>query len=149
MAFIGGHHHEKIAISKTRLKIPFLESQPDLPGANELTDCPPVRYGSNFSSAFFKLILRINVLILRIDVSSTSCEIGVRWVPQNTSDDESTLVQVMAWCRQATSHYLSQCWPKSMLLYGFTRPPSVPCKFTGNFVTCGRGRDPCTCHKIL
>ena len=22
-----------------------------------------------------------------------------------------TLVEVMAWCRQATSHYLSQCWP--------------------------------------
>ena len=21
----------------------------------------------------------------------------------------------MAWCRQATSHYLSQCWPRSML----------------------------------
>ena len=27
--------------------------------------------------------------------------------------DKSTLVQVMAWCRQATSHYLSQCWPIS------------------------------------
>ena len=27
------------------------------------------------------------------------------------TDDKSTLVQVMAWCRQATSHYLSQCWP--------------------------------------
>ena len=25
-----------------------------------------------------------------------------------------TLVQVMAWCRQATSHYLSHCWPRSM-----------------------------------
>ena len=30
------------------------------------------------------------------------------------TDDKSTLVQVMAWCRQATSHYLSQCWPRSM-----------------------------------
>ena len=27
----------------------------------------------------------------------------------------TTLVQVMAWCHQATSHYLSQCWPRSML----------------------------------
>ena len=25
------------------------------------------------------------------------------------TDDKSTLVQVMAWCRQATSHYLNQC----------------------------------------
>ena len=26
-------------------------------------------------------------------------------MPQALTDDESTLVQVMAWCRQATSHY--------------------------------------------
>ena len=30
----------------------------------------------------------------------------------------STLVQVMAWCQQATSHYLSQWWPRFMLAYG-------------------------------
>ena len=30
------------------------------------------------------------------------------------TDDKPTLVQVMAWCRQATSHYMDQCWPKSM-----------------------------------
>ena len=30
-------------------------------------------------------------------------------------DGKSTLVQVMAWCHQATSHYLSQCWPTSVL----------------------------------
>ena len=29
-----------------------------------------------------------------------------------------TLLQVMAWCHQATSHYLSQCWPRFMLPYG-------------------------------
>ena len=29
-----------------------------------------------------------------------------------------TLVQVMLWCRQATTHYLSQCWPRSMSLLG-------------------------------
>ena len=33
-----------------------------------------------------------------------------------------TLVQVMAWCRQATSHCLSQCWPRSLSPYGVTRP---------------------------
>ena len=35
--------------------------------------------------------------------------------------DKSALVQVMAWCRQATSHYLSQCWPRYMSPYGVTR----------------------------
>ena len=29
------------------------------------------------------------------------------------TDDEWTLVQVMVWCRQATSHYMRQCWPNS------------------------------------
>ena len=32
----------------------------------------------------------------------------------------STLIQVMAWCHQATSHYLSQC-PRSVSPYGLTR----------------------------
>ena len=46
-------------------------------------------------------------------------------MPQNTFDDKSTLVGVMAWCRQATSHYLSQCWPRSLSPYGITRPQWV------------------------
>ena len=29
------------------------------------------------------------------------------WMPQNLSYEKSTLVQVMAWCRQAPSHYLN------------------------------------------
>ena len=41
------------------------------------------------------------------------------------TEDQSKLVQVMAWCRQATSHCLSQCWPRSLLLYGVTRPQWV------------------------
>ena len=43
----------------------------------------------------------------------------------NLTDDKSTLVQVMAWCRQATSHYLNQCWPRSMSPYVVTRPQWV------------------------
>ena len=27
----------------------------------------------------------------------------------------------MAWCRQTTNHYLSQCWPRSLAPYGVTR----------------------------
>ena len=41
------------------------------------------------------------------------------------TDDQSTLVQVMAWCRQASNHYLSQCWPRSMSPYGITKPQWV------------------------
>ena len=49
----------------------------------------------------FKLISMINIL-------SIFCEIAIRWMRQHLTDHYSTLVQVMAWCRQATSHYLSQ-----------------------------------------
>ena len=38
------------------------------------------------------------------------------------TDDKSTLVQVMAWCCQAASHYLSQCWLRSMSPCDVTRP---------------------------
>ena len=41
------------------------------------------------------------------------------------TDNKSTLVQVMAWCPQATSLYLSQCWPRSLSPYGVTRPQWV------------------------
>ena len=64
-------------------------------------------------------------LILQIYILSAFSEIGLRWVPQNPNDDYSTLVQAMAWCREATSHYLNQCWPKSLSSYGVTRPQWV------------------------
>ena len=54
-----------------------------------------------------------------------SCKIVLRWMPLDLTDDNSTFVQVMAWCRQATSHYLSQCWPRFMSPYGVTRPQWV------------------------
>ena len=49
------------------------------------------------------------------------------WMSLNLTGDKSTLVQVMAWCRQATSHYLKHCWHRSMSPYGVTRPQYVKC----------------------
>ena len=54
-----------------------------------------------------------------------SREIAARLMSFDLTDDKSTLVQVMAWCHQATSHYLSQCWPRSLSPYGVTRPQWV------------------------
>ena len=39
--------------------------------------------------------------------------------------NKSVLVQVMAWCHQVPSHYLSQYWLRSLLPYGVTRPQCV------------------------
>ena len=41
------------------------------------------------------------------------------------TNETSTLFQVMTWCHQAPSHYLSQCWPRSMSLIGLTRPQCI------------------------
>ena len=78
----------------------------------------PGGFENIFQNVFFKLISWIDTL-------SNSCETALRSMPQNPSDDKSTLVQVMAWCRQAASHYLSQCCPKSLSPYGVTRPQWV------------------------
>ena len=51
--------------------------------------------------------------------------IALRWTSLDLNDDKSTLVQVMAWCHQATSHYLNLCWPRSLPPYGVTRPQWV------------------------
>ena len=45
----------------------------------------------------------------------TSCEVSLRWMPKTSLMIKSTSVPVMAWCHQATSHYLRQCRSKIML----------------------------------
>ena len=83
---------------------------------NSLT---PARCGNNFKNAFSVLIYRIVAcalavkLLLRVNFTEPKKNV------------KSTLVQVMAWCRQATSHYLEQCCPRSMSLYGVTKPQWV------------------------
>ena len=78
----------------------------------------PGKFEWNFRHVIFKQILVI-------DGWCISCEIALIWMSLDFTDDQSTLVQVMAWCRQATSHYLSQCWPRSLSPYGITRPQWV------------------------
>ena len=75
----------------------------------------PGRFKVNFRWVIFKLILVVNGW-------GISCETALIWVSLDHPYDKSTLVQVMAWCRQATSHYLSQCWPRSLSPYGVTLP---------------------------
>ena len=78
----------------------------------------PGKFEWNFRHVIFK---QISV----IDGWGISCEIVLIWMSLDFTNDQSTLVQVMAWCHQATSHYLSQCWPRSLSLYGVIRPQWV------------------------
>ena len=83
-----------------------------------LNSLAPGRPGCHFKTAIFNLVLLIGFF-------RSSNDNPPRWMPWDLTDDKSTLVQVMAWCHQATSHYLSQCWPSSMSPYGITRPQWV------------------------
>ena len=87
-----------------------------------------------FQRNFRKVIFQ---LILVIDGWCISCKIVLKWTPMDLTDGKSTLVQVMAWCRQATSHYLSQCWPRSLSPYGIIRPQWVNCAVCPIISSCG------------
>ena len=76
-----------------------------------LNSLAPGKFEWNFKHVIFKQILLL-------DGWGNSCETALIWMSLDITDDQSTLVQVMAWCRQATSHYLSQCWPRSLSPYG-------------------------------
>ena len=77
----------------------------------------PWEFGYDYKNVILSLVLQTGIFRTYDNV--------IRWMPQDVTDDKSTLVQVMAWCRQATSHYLNQCWPRFMLPYGITRPQWV------------------------
>ena len=78
----------------------------------------PGRSGYDLKNAMFNVVLLIGV-------SSYHHNNALRWVPQDLTDDKSTLVYVMAWCHQATSHYLNQCWPRSPMPYSIDWPQCV------------------------
>ena len=46
---------------------------------------------------------------------------SLKCVPGSPIDDNRALVQIMAWSRTATSHYLNQYWPSSLTLICGTR----------------------------
>ena len=66
-----------------------------------------------FENAIFSLALQICIDLQFFLMPSDECH-------RTFTDPKSTLTQVMAWCCQATSHCLSQCWPSSLSQYGIT-----------------------------
>ena len=94
-----------------------------------LNSLAPGKFEWNLRYVIFKQILVI-------DGWGISCEIALIWMSLYFTDDQSTLVQVMAWCRQATSHYLNQCWPISLSPYGVTRPQWVNSLWPSEAIWC-------------
>ena len=103
-------HHVTTIFSRTKYEHSTVPSI--WPQLNSLTPGRPV---CHFKTPILNLVFLIGI-------STSSKDNALRWMPRDLTDDKSTLVQVMAWYRQTTSHYLSQCWPSSMSLYGAIRP---------------------------
>ena len=83
---VAWQHYTKLWL--VFLGIPWCEFNPLVPGGS----------GFNFKNTIFNLVLLIGI--------SRSYHNVFRWMSWDLTNDKSTLVQVMAWCRQATSHYL-------------------------------------------
>ena len=66
-------------------------------GLNEMSDI----WKTTFLKAFSKK-------------KSFMVQISLKFVLTDPIDNNSALVQLMAWCCQAPSHYPNQCWPSSM-----------------------------------
>ena len=81
------------------LEINWTHPRPAFSMTNSLA---PGRPGCHFRTAIFNLVLSNGIFISSNDTGN-----ALRWMPWDLTDDKSILVQVMAWCCQATSHYLS------------------------------------------
>ena len=84
----------------------------------EVNSLVPGKSEGNFRYLIFQIISVI-------DGWAISCELALICMSLDLTDGKSTLDQVMAWWCQATSHYLSQCWPSFLSPYGVTRPQWV------------------------
>ena len=103
-------------IPSTKIITPcFTEGNTDQKPINSLA---PWKFEWIFRHVIFKQILVI-------DGWGIPCKIALIWMLLDFADDQSTLVQVTALCRQVTSRYQSQCWPRSMSPTGVTRPQWV------------------------
>ena len=59
------------------------------------------------------VILNVYVIKYVVLMPFMSISSVYRFMAYGPTADKSTLFQVMVWCPQATSHYLSQCWRSS------------------------------------
>ena len=111
-----GRRHRRLlpAITGSKVEMRHLGQT----GTDTLNSLAPGKFEWNFRYLIFQIISVIDGWVI-------SCQLALRRISLDFTDGKSTLVQVMAWCHHATSHYLSQCWPRSLSPYGVTRPQWV------------------------
>ena len=116
----AGHSQEQIMKLSTMVQyhITFIKPLPYL-FSNTWYDDASTSIASNLesmhafrqiSTAFEGCGCRFNFIFFKCksmtDILGISCEIALKWVPHNLTDDKATLFQVTVW--------RSQCWPVSI-----------------------------------
>ena len=104
---------------------------------NSLT---PGRWGNN--------ITRVISKHMACSWGLSSYEIALMWMPQNTFDNESRLVQSMAWCCQATSHYFITRPQQVNTLTHWGRMTHI-CISKLTIIGSDNGLSPGRCHTII
>ena len=63
-----------------------------------------------------------------------SIEIMLKFVPKGPVDKKSAVIVVMVWREQASSHYLNQWWPSSLMYTGLKESAiNLYCQKYGDF----------------
>ena len=68
---------------------------------SQVNSLAPGRSECDFKNVIFNLVILMGLFRF-------SWGDALRWMPKKLTNDKSTLVYIMVWCRQATSHCLSQ-----------------------------------------
>ena len=109
---LGGSNTVKYSSVKSVLDLNFRQKFPLTManasthwGVNEMADI----LQKTFSNAFLEWRL-------------SSIQISLNCALKGPIDSKKELIQVLDWCHKAPSHYLNQCWLRSMMHYPVTRP---------------------------
>ena len=116
LALVMAWCHQAVGLTLLGERNPQTQQWPKFgPLYHGLTQWPLGDVAVNIKLVIFKLISRV-------DISHTPSEITLRLMLKNLTNENSILVQVMSWCRQAASHYLNQCLSRFQIPCGVLRP---------------------------
>ena len=102
---------QKISLTKMHVKVSSAKWRPFCPGGDELITHCPRQIWQLFQKCKFQTQFGDHILNIQVNFAMKARA----W--EDLVDGKLILVQIIAWCRQAPSHYLNKCWPRSLIPY--------------------------------
>ena len=107
--------YETLVVNWQNLLFTLFHQSRSVLSPNPINSSVPGRCGCDIKCVNFNHILGIDILSNQVNVT-------LEQMPNSLIDSKSMLVQLMALCHQATSHYLNQYWPESPTSYDVILP---------------------------